>query len=104
MSLPKKIATHAFIPAPLSIVVHKGINSKIESIKDVYSEGLQQSWEAFIKFKCDVSPLPMVDNYISELDKRKILVKSGENYYLDVIDNIDNYAFETINSEELKLA
>lgn len=96
LSVPAKAATHLLVPAPFNLLVDKKVTGKkVTSIKEVYTEGVEQSWESFIKFKCEVSPIPMIDNYISALDKRKMLISTDDGFYIDVIDS------ETLNYESI---
>ena len=99
--LPKKIASTLLVPAPLLPVVDKKMNENIKGVKDVFSDGLDQSWESFMKFKCEVSPITMIDSYVSALEKRKVIISLDGAYYLDVIDGINDLAYDNISIEEL---
>ncbi len=88
LSVPEKAATHLLVPLPFNFWVdNKVTGKKVTNAKDGFKEGVDQSWESFIKFKCEVSPLPMIDNYVAALDKRKVLISTEDGFYIDVIDS-----------------
>lgn len=102
LSVPGKAATHLLVPVPFNFIVDKKVTgTKTSNVKKIYTEGMEQSWDSFMKFKCEVSPIPMIDNYVSALDQRKMLICKDGNYYLDVIDQFDNLSCEIIPLEAL---
>ena len=101
LSVPEKAATHLLVPLPFNLLVDKTVvGKKVTNAKDVFKEGIDQSWESFIKFKCEVSPIPMIDNYVAALDKRKMLICKEDGFYIDVIDS-GELDFEPILIENL---
>lgn len=101
LSVPEKAATHLLVPLPFNLLVDKKVvGKKVANAKDVFKEGIDQSWESFIKFKCEVSPIPIIDNYVAALDKRKMLISTNDGFYIDVIDS-GELDFEPILIENL---
>lgn len=101
LSVPGKAATHLLVPLPFNILVDKkATGKKVTNTKDGFKESVDQSWESFIKFKCEVSPIPMINNYVDALDQRKMLISTDDGYYIDVVDSA-NLNYEPILIENL---
>lgn len=54
-----------------------------------------------MKFKCEVSPITMMDSYISALEKRKVIICLDGVNYIDVINSIETLPYESISIDEL---
>lgn len=102
LNVPVKAATHLLVPAPFNFVVDKKITGKkVSSVKEVYVDGLEESWDSIRKFRCEVSPIHMIDNYSSILDKKKMLISIDGDFYIDCIENLDELSFESLEIVDL---
>lgn len=97
-----KSATHLLVPFPFNFVVDKNVtDNNIGKIKNAYQEGLEESRESIQKFKYDVTPLPMIDNYESLLAQRKMLISVDGNYYIDVIEDASGVNLQELTNDDL---
>lgn len=102
LSVVQKFLTWGLVPFPFCIWADKGINDfKANKLSDFYKEGLEDSKKSIQDMCKRVTPMPMLEDYISLCDMRMVIVAKDDKLYVDYVNEIDAVEPERILIDSL---
>ena len=102
LSVVQKFLTWGLVPFPFCIWADKGINDfKANKLGDFYKEGLENSKKSVQEMRQKVTPIPMLEDYISLCDMRMVIVAKDDKLYVDYVKEFDAVEPEKIAIDRL---
>ena len=102
LSVVQKFLTWGLVPFPLCIWADKGINDyKANKLGDFYKNGLDDSKKSIQDMCQKVTPMPMLEDYISLCDMRMVIVAKDDKLYVDYVKEVDAIEAEKIEINSL---
>ena len=97
LSVIQKFLTYSLVPFPFCIFADKGINSfKANKLEDFYRKGLEDSKKSLDEMRRKVTPIPMIEDYISLCNMRMIIVSKDNRLYVDYVEDV-----KAVDSEKI---
>ena len=90
LSVVQKFLTWGLVPFPFCIWADKGINDfKANKLDDFYKKGLEDFKKYVQDMHQQITPMPMLDDYISLYDMMMVIVSKDDKLYVDIVEEVD---------------